>query len=41
MRYLSTALVLAAVAIGQVFAGPFRHAHFHAKKEAEPLNIER
>jgi hypothetical protein len=40
MRYSYTALVLATVAIGQVVAGPFKHAQFHAKKEAEPLNLE-
>ena len=35
MRYSYTALVLAAMAIGQAVAGPFKHSHFHAKKEAE------
>jgi hypothetical protein len=40
MRYSYTTLVLAAIAIGQTVATPFKHTHFHAKKEAEPLNIE-
>ncbi|ERF73865.1 hypothetical protein EPUS_05877 [Endocarpon pusillum Z07020] len=28
------------MAIGQAVAGPFKHSHFHAKKEADPLNLE-
>lgn len=40
MRYSYTTLVLGALAIGQAIAGPFKHTHFHAKKEAEPLNLE-
>lgn len=43
MLYSYTALVLATVAIGQVAAGPFQHAHhahMHAKKDAELLNPE-
>ena len=40
MRYSYTALVLATMAIGQAVAGPFKHPHFHVKKEAEPLNLE-
>ena len=40
MRYSYTALVLGALAIGQAVANSFKHAHFHAKKEAEPINIE-
>jgi hypothetical protein len=37
-----TALVLATVTIGNVVAGPVKHAHahFHAKKDAEALNVE-
>lgn len=33
-----TTLVLATLAIGQAVAGPFKHGHFHAKKEAEYVN---
>jgi len=42
MRYSYSALVLATLTIASVAAGPVRHghAHFHAKKDAEPLKVE-
>jgi len=43
MRYSAyTALVLATVTIGNVLAGPVKHghAHLHAKKNAEALEVE-
>jgi hypothetical protein len=40
MRYSYTALVLATLAIGQVIAGPFHHAHLHHKKANDLLKVE-
>jgi hypothetical protein len=40
MRYSYTALVLATLAIGNVVAGPFHHAHLHHKKADGLLNVE-
>jgi len=34
MQYSKATLVLAALAIGEAVAGPFRHSHFHHKKNA-------
>lgn len=39
MHYSYTAALLAAVAVGQAVAGPFKHEHMHMRKHAAPLEV--